>query len=1160
MSSNVPETSKGSFQAGDTRPLNAQAPTWQQQAVMNSNDMQPSSGSRVERQRARQPRESSQTRRRQLLPATNTITDSQTQGIPGPSQSQSARSTGSGRPRNLGHNGLSSEGHGQTSELASGARPNRRPQAVGDAMRGLTVSRRGHRPPRRLPENNGFAHQDSDQASLPPPTNASTGTQRTTGLPQDRSEASTSYGAQPAHSFQHFPARAQNWGSRHGSHAHGLQLSGQQHPAGLVQQPRQRQGRPMSMQQPLHSIHPADMTHQSHQPPPPAFPLQQRQAHDLAPQQIRRPSQMRPRRLTPDSRRLRGARPGPPVQNGGENSHGKTEGDAVASEQEEDVPSCVICTGPQSIVAVGICNHREICARCSLLMRLNYDDVACPFCKTELPQVILTRWKPDGVPDYSVLHSRSKAMWRKPAWARGVLVDDQSSSRHPLLSSIVQGITAMACPVCDEGGTRPFRSTKLLQAHVKAEHGRSMCDTCLMAKRRFPLELDTYSTDDLAVHMGEHPRCDFCKVHMYSGDELYEHMRQQHFTCDICQRCGAFMHFDSADALMLHLRSDHHLCEEGECEGCLIAFFSAEELAQHRRERHSRTMPRFDRSRARVLSLGADAFPSRPGHPGARPLPTSPDRDRAEVPASRGQRGARSGGRAASRNGTAGSTQSFGRGREPVQTRSAEEPSPSGMVMIDDDLGMTEEAFPHMGSASSSRPGSELRRRAQDEQPSEDFPTLQAAVQPAGTASTSAAPPRAPALPSLQKGTAPKPLRCDAECERAKRSSRLADAFGIEDPGHHVPWVDRHRDAHYTPELLLYAWHNRPAVEALERQLADFVAEAGKKRASLAPAPKQARHIQHALADQYGLASQSFGAEPNRHVQLFKAAHAALPRVSLAKAAAASTLDDLERAVRAEKGYPVHFADVSPAADLHRILDRWEGQFVLSGPHPDGTAVARFSRPEAAKQARGRPPLLLFSRCCSRLWHFLAHMLLLHNEYWNLMFGSTAKCSLVASVQVLDALGGGVRGQYRINRAASSAAGASASVPQSHVGSGSAAPPRPAASHQIALPGSSTTAGASAGSHRLPPRTAGAPVSRAAMDPGAIRASDMAFEEAPLAAKAAKRTEVRPPTGLQPSLEHIPKQGLSQQTANGAPEAVRGSETADEHVAESWEDAADEGQ
>lgn len=44
----------------------------------------------------------------------------------------------------------------------------------------------------------------------------------------------------------------------------------------------------------------------------------------------------------------------------------------------------VLCT---QIVAVGSCNHKEICARCSLLMRLYYDDTTCPFCKTELSQV-----------------------------------------------------------------------------------------------------------------------------------------------------------------------------------------------------------------------------------------------------------------------------------------------------------------------------------------------------------------------------------------------------------------------------------------------------------------------------------------------------------------------------------------------------------------------------------------------------------------------------------------------------------------------------------------------------------------------------------------------------------------------------------------------------
>lgn len=81
-----------------------------------------------------------------------------------------------------------------------------------------------------------------------------------------------------------------------------------------------------------------------------------------------------------------------------------------------------------------------------------------------------------------------------------------------------------------------------------------------------------------------------------------------------------------------------------------------------------------------------------------------------------------------------------------------------------------------------------------------------------------------------------------------------------------------------------------------------------------------------------------------------QATHAAMPRQLLSRAAAGMPLEDLERAVRAERGFPVHFTDVAPAADLHRILQRWEGQFVLTGPHADDTAVARFSRPEAAKE------------------------------------------------------------------------------------------------------------------------------------------------------------------------------------------------------------------
>ena len=81
-------------------------------------------------------------------------------------------------------------------------------------------------------------------------------------------------------------------------------------------------------------------------------------------------------------------------------------------------------------------------------------------------------------------------------------------------------------------------------------------------------------------------------------------------------------------------------------------------------------------------------------------------------------------------------------------------------------------------------------------------------------------------------------------------------------------------------------------------------------------------------------------------------AAAGFPKTLLSQAAACSTLEELERALRSEKGFLVAFTDVASFVDLHRILYQWEGQFVLSGPFADGEATARFTTPEAAKEVR----------------------------------------------------------------------------------------------------------------------------------------------------------------------------------------------------------------
>ena len=78
----------------------------------------------------------------------------------------------------------------------------------------------------------------------------------------------------------------------------------------------------------------------------------------------------------------------------------------------------------------------------------------------------------------------------------------------------------------------------------------------------FPLELGNFTRDELKRHEQEHPLCEFCKIRVYSGDDLFEHMRSMHFTCDVCQRNGSFVHFDNADTLVSHLRYTRSALEQ----------------------------------------------------------------------------------------------------------------------------------------------------------------------------------------------------------------------------------------------------------------------------------------------------------------------------------------------------------------------------------------------------------------------------------------------------------------------------------------------------------------------------------------------------------------------------------------------------------------------
>ncbi|KAK9811123.1 hypothetical protein WJX73_004439 [Symbiochloris irregularis] len=565
-------------------------------------------------------------------------------------------------------------------------------------------------------------------------------------------------------------------------------------------------------------------------------------------------------------------------------------------------------------VAIGKCNHKDVCARCCLRLRLCYQDIKCPMCKTELADVVLALSRPD-LPDWAYFQSHLDKLAFMPSWARGVGVEDLKVDRRlPYARNLIvalQGMTGIACPVCDPLGLSPLRSNHQLQQHLHTHHRRQACNVCLQANTRFPLELEAYEPAQLRAHLeAAHPVCGCCGKRCSDSDALFTHTQQEHFTCDLCLRRGEFRHFRHASELQAHLRQGHHACNSDRCRQSFVAFSTEMELLSQ-----AQAPPHHQRSAS---------------------------------------------------------------GERPTSRRAQE-----GLVMIDDDLGTSGAgAFPELNQQQgqgNARDGSQGGVRA------DDYPQL------GPSSSSSASDPHLPDLPrhsrSSRRAAAPAPAplttvvvrcecgrkvsripvaqgaaqqvqapACDAQCQRQQRSSRLADAFGVDNPEAHVPWVDRNRTPKYPPELLEFAWHNRAKVLELEKMLGGFLSRPSERRLAMPPQPRALRALVHQLAKEYALTSQSYDSEPRRHIELFRAPAASVPSPLLSQAAAQLTLDEITALSNTTQGFPLHLHDVAPTADLWSLFSQWSGHFTMAptrGQTSD-SATLTFDSAEARSQAVAR--------------------------------------------------------------------------------------------------------------------------------------------------------------------------------------------------------------
>ena len=66
-----------------------------------------------------------------------------------------------------------------------------------------------------------------------------------------------------------------------------------------------------------------------------------------------------------------------------------SESDIANADQE----SCILCYNEIQFFALGSCGHTNVCAKCSLRIRLLMEDKNCPLCKQELEEIVVTQNK-----------------------------------------------------------------------------------------------------------------------------------------------------------------------------------------------------------------------------------------------------------------------------------------------------------------------------------------------------------------------------------------------------------------------------------------------------------------------------------------------------------------------------------------------------------------------------------------------------------------------------------------------------------------------------------------------------------------------------------------------------------------------------------------------
>jgi len=256
-------------------------------------------------------------------------------------------------------------------------------------------------------------------------------------------------------------------------------------------------------------------------------------------------------------------------------------------ETESEPDQCIICCEEIKVYGLGPCNHRDVCAMCSLRLRELYKDMGCCICKAPIKEIIYT----------------SNRGLNYEGFTLGKLIFDKSLGAYfdeaPFYES-VKRMWEFKCPMCN---APTFGRLQDLRHHIKHNHGLVYCDLCIGDRKVFLTEQPLFAPRDIPQHYLEwdggvaeqtrvkgHPMCQFCRTSFYGNDQLYEHLQRNHFTCHICERDGIlYQYYKDYTGLEKHFQSDHFLCGDPECLAKkFVVFRSSLDMKAHEVTAHGK--------------------------------------------------------------------------------------------------------------------------------------------------------------------------------------------------------------------------------------------------------------------------------------------------------------------------------------------------------------------------------------------------------------------------------------------------------------------------------------------------------------------------------------------------------------------------------------------